>query len=456
MPKTMVKFMSMFALIGWIVFPASAETFQSAADCQRRYDEIRAEGDRWDMAWMDCSAGAAHSSIQDCRAMSSQQRVSTSRNLARKRDAAWAQARQLRPLCEQMLANERDRARQDAFARANEQARSRRDTERRQQISREQYIDDRIAATRYLGDNNRTAEVVREREMAAAAAAAEDERAKRRAVAAGKVADILTSMLVEEEPKTVEHGPALLYDRIQDDAEEVHGYVQTMQPDAVTEIQKGAWQRIRQNHKSALSEVDHLSDSIRSSTVEPDVRSEVSPPFQATFPPFQLETRSSVPGRTGIDAELDLVAAGAYAKAVNEERSARELSFEHSLRKAQTVVAQSDSIADEAMTTAHTPPGAPTVVGAANASPSSSLRDESCDSASVQRAIDSLRQSERRQISQLPRVRQKCASAKLDLAIHRHRLENASHCQPQSRIGEMQRALVRANDQVRMQCERAD
>lgn len=251
---------------------ANAEAFVSSADCLRRHKELDDEGRYYDEAWADCAAGASFHRLADCRGLEAYARRTRVNELARRRDDLLAQARQLRPLCDQMAANERNRARESAQQTASANQRyEQQQAERQRQISINQYNADRRAEAMASADAQRRAQAMLQLQQQQIAA---QDRASKKAAAIGGAAALLGMIL--ERPKheeEVEEKKDLsdtqrTYSNVQDGAEKLHEAVQDHQPEVVNEFQKKAWENIRNSHMATLGQVDKLGSTLASIKVD--------------------------------------------------------------------------------------------------------------------------------------------------------------------------------------------
>lgn len=248
-----------------LVAVAHAQNFQNAADCNREYERLRAEAQHFDSAWSDCVAGTAHGTLLNCQNFSSAQRISASKDIAGKRDTLYAQATNLRPMCQQMANNERDQQRASALARDEVQLQQQRaEQQRRQTISTQQYESDRRAeALSAANAEYRTEKLNRQAEAGRQAAQLQRSNTAK-AAAIGNLAAALTTMLSSS--RTEDDSDSDKYSKTQNLAEKEHAALQKEQSEIVNRIQKAAWDKIREQNLATLQDSSDVTKVISSFT----------------------------------------------------------------------------------------------------------------------------------------------------------------------------------------------
>ncbi|WP_428423113.1 hypothetical protein [Methylibium sp.] len=241
-----------------------AQTFQSAADCKNQYDKLRAEENRYDLAFMDCSAYTSKGLILNCRDISTQRRISLMQEMVRKRDAAHEQGEQIRSICIQMNSNERDRIREAALAREQNERYEEQQANRRQQITIQQGNTSRQTETMVAAEAQRRNEALRYQQEQLRAAAISQDQANRRATVVGKLFGALLGLATNRNPDNEEASTnsQRSYETIQNATEKIHEKIQGNQSSIVNEIQNNAWLNIRERHIASLQQIDQLSENI--------------------------------------------------------------------------------------------------------------------------------------------------------------------------------------------------
>lgn len=394
----------------------AGQAFRTAAECDQALKDMEAQASRWDSAFMDCAAGAAHHQVHDCRGMDTRNRTAAFKADAAKRDELSARARSIRPMCEQLHAAARQRERQEAIDRTRQQQAQDQDR-KRTQLSIEQANNARIAEARNLGDNNRRHDELKRQQFAQQQAAQKAEAARQAAIrsqqkAAAKAAIMDQSMGallslagLPDPPRTASIDT---YTNIQRGVEKLHEGIQQNQPDIVNEVQNNAWAEIGSRHSETLEQVESLKQSLNSFSAE------MTKPASPPQPPAPLRgTALPVGPPRGVDAELEQIAGGAYgARARQRDSQAKAVAMAGSngtLSQQETPSSDCDAYKSPGRTRS---PHAATTLSAS----------------------------------------QRCVADRQAWAEHKRALEDANRCGKPSDITEIKRQLENVDQRIKRDC----